>query len=127
MPPKKTASKSKLTQIDISQPPKKPLTSYFLFAATVRDDIRKANPEMKMTAVSKEIGAQWKEVSESEKAKFVTLSENQRTKYTKEVEAFVAAGGDLKTAKAKKPAASRKRRGPANGEEEAAASADSSE
>lgn len=100
MAPAKTAK----AKVDLSQPPKRGQTPYFLYAATVRQEIVKANPGIKVTEVAKLIGQKWKEVDAKEKEKFAKLAAKDKERYEKEKEAFVKAGGDLKAKPAKKAA-----------------------
>lgn len=102
MAPAKTATKSK---VDISVPPKRNQSAYFLYAAAVRADIVKANPGIKVTEVAKLLGQQWKEVDAKEKEKYTKLAAKDKERYEKEKDAFVKAGGDLKAKPAKKSAA----------------------
>jgi len=48
--------------------PKRALSSYMLFAAATRADIRKANPEMGTTEVARALGAAWRALSDEDKA-----------------------------------------------------------
>ena len=51
------------------------LNAYMIYGKEVRQTIRDKNPDMKMTEISKEIGAMWKELSDEEKAKYENLAE----------------------------------------------------
>ena len=57
---------------------KKPPNSYLLFSSAVRGLVKAANPDMKLTDVSKEIGKQWTEEKEANTETY--------QKYTKEAE-----------------------------------------
>merc|ERR1712228_601384 len=47
--------------------PKRPISAYFLYAMDVREEFKSNNPDLKMTALTKLIAAQWK--TEDDKAK----------------------------------------------------------
>jgi len=72
------SSRSKKGKPKDSNAPKKPLTSFFLFAAQERPKVKAANPEKSTTEVAKAIGVKWAAMSEDEKSPFV--SEAKRTK-----------------------------------------------
>ena len=51
--------------------PKRPLSAYFRFVAKVRPDLKKNNPDCKMTGISKLAAAQWHKLSEAKKKPFL--------------------------------------------------------
>merc|ERR1712080_787249 len=51
--------------------PKRPPSSYFLFADEKRPSVREAHPELSVTEQAKMLGKMWKEISEEEKKKYV--------------------------------------------------------
>ena len=61
-----------LSQKTIEKAPKekKPLSGYMLFAKEKRPDIIKKSPELTFGEVGKALGAAWKALSETEKAKY---------------------------------------------------------
>ena len=63
--------------------------------------------DMKVTQIMKLVGAAWQELDEGEKAKYHKLSEEDKTRYEEEKDAFLAAGGDA-DALTKKPRKSKK-------------------
>merc|ERR1712154_422631 len=50
--------------------PKRPLTSYFLYAKAVREKTKQEFPEMAITDIAKEISKKWKVLTEDEKQPF---------------------------------------------------------
>merc|ERR1712244_114733 len=50
--------------------PKRPLTSYFLYAKAVREKTKQEFPEMAITDIAKEISMKWKVLTEDEKQPF---------------------------------------------------------
>lgn len=74
--------------------PKAALSAYFLFANDKRDAIKTANPTFKIGDIGKEVGNLWKSVSEAEKARYNELAAADKKRFEKEMEAFLAAGGE---------------------------------
>mmetsp|Transcript_45436 Transcript_45436/g.40732 ORF Transcript_45436/g.40732 Transcript_45436/m.40732 type:complete len:191 (+) Transcript_45436:137-709(+) len=64
--------------------PKRPMTAYFLFAASKRDGYKKENPEMKLGEVSKAIGTEWKALDDDDKEEFVSQAGKLMKKYKTE-------------------------------------------
>merc|ERR1711861_7520 len=50
--------------------PKKPLTPFFLFSQEKREEVSKANPEMKLAQIGKKMGELWRGLSDEEKAPY---------------------------------------------------------
>merc|ERR1719204_353787 len=63
--------------------PKRPTSAYMLYAASVRKEILRANPDMEVSAVMKEQGVWWKALSEAERAPWVKKAEAAKAKYAK--------------------------------------------
>jgi hypothetical protein len=61
--------------------PKKPLSAYFLYADTRRAAIREANPELKVSEIAKQIGAEWKNLPEAQKQPFQARAEKLKQEY----------------------------------------------
>jgi high mobility group protein B3 len=74
--------------------PKRPLQSYMLFSGDVRADVRAANPDVKITEISKLIGEQWKILPEKQKAKYA--ERYQKAKQVYDVELAVYNGGSAR-------------------------------
>jgi len=68
--------------------PKKALSAYLLYANSARDDVRAANPKMKMTEISKVIGAQWKALSEEEQKRWKGVAAKKKEEYQIAVEKY---------------------------------------
>lgn len=47
--------------------PKRPMTPFFMYSQEFREEVRKENPDVKNTDVSKILSEQWKELSDAEK------------------------------------------------------------
>ena len=68
--------------------PKKPLTSYFLFAKDVRPEIMKNNPTAKITEIATLIGAEWKKLSDDDKKKYTQKADEAKAEYIKAKTAY---------------------------------------
>ena len=64
---KKPATKAAIKKEEY---PKKPLNAFMVWSKERRRTISKANPELHNSKISKMLGAEWKEMSEKEKAPF---------------------------------------------------------
>ena len=67
--------------------PKRPPTAFFLFSADHRAQVKKENPEMKVTEVSKKLGEMWRGMAEDEKKPYL----DEARKRMEEYKALVAA------------------------------------
>jgi len=68
--------------------PKKPLSGYMLYTASIREEIVNDNPDLKMTELSKIFGMQWRTLSSDEKEPFMDQAVENKEKYTKEMEEY---------------------------------------
>merc|ERR1712070_436563 len=72
--------------------PKRPMSAYFLYASQFREQ----NPGVKkVTEVIKQATAQWKTLSDTQKAPFVKQAESAKAKYVKDMEQYKASGKEL--------------------------------
>merc|ERR1739848_233592 len=78
------------------------LTAYFIFMKERRPAVVEANPDLKLTQISKVLGAEWKELDEGEKADYREKAAEDKLRYAEEVEAFKAAGGNMEKKQRKK-------------------------
>jgi hypothetical protein len=63
--------------------PKRPSTSFFIFANQVRSEVRADNPEASIGEIGKILGQQWGNLSEDQKAKYQAKNEKAKAKYQK--------------------------------------------
>ncbi|KAI8822062.1 high mobility group box domain-containing protein [Fimicolochytrium jonesii] len=68
--------------------PKKPLNSYFLYAAERRAEIVAAGEELSIGEMAKKIGAEWRAMGGAEKAPFLEEEKRSLAVYTKEIAAY---------------------------------------
>ena len=79
-----------------SDQPKGARTGYIFFSMAARPTISQANPDMKLTEVSKVLGEQWKCLDDKQKAKYSKMAEEDKIRYKEELEAFIQSGGEIK-------------------------------
>ena len=68
--------------------PKRNLSSYMLFSASIRDEVTKANPGLDMGAMSKLIGEKWATAGEEVKAEFQKKAEADKDRYQQEMDDY---------------------------------------
>eukprot|EP01114_Cavostelium_apophysatum_P016757 TRINITY_DN482_c0_g1_i1.p1 TRINITY_DN482_c0_g1~~TRINITY_DN482_c0_g1_i1.p1 ORF type:complete len:341 (+),score=135.48 TRINITY_DN482_c0_g1_i1:124-1146(+) len=64
-------------------PPKKPLTSFLIYANEQRAAVQAANPKLTMPEVGKALGEKWRTLSENEKAKYNKIAEKAQEEFRK--------------------------------------------
>eukprot|EP00578_Thalassiosira_sp_NH16_P002941 CAMPEP_0181137534 /NCGR_PEP_ID=MMETSP1071-20121207/33756_1 /TAXON_ID=35127 /ORGANISM="Thalassiosira sp., Strain NH16" /LENGTH=835 /DNA_ID=CAMNT_0023224293 /DNA_START=149 /DNA_END=2656 /DNA_ORIENTATION=+ len=65
--------------------PKRPMNAYMLYSNSIRAKIREDNPELTMGGIAKEIGARYKNISESQKAMWQAKAEEAKEVYKKQM------------------------------------------
>lgn len=68
--------------------PKRARSSYMLFSNQIRADVMKENPNLEMGQVSKILGSRWKSSSDTVKEEFKQLAEQDKERYTKEMDVY---------------------------------------
>merc|ERR1712129_266434 len=68
--------------------PKGAQTGYFLFTASRRAALTAENPAMKITQIAKLMGAEWKELSDDDKAPFMAAAAKAKTASAAKMEAY---------------------------------------
>ena len=66
--------------------PKRPLSAYLCYAQEKRIEIKKENPELKMTEITKLLGTAWK--AEEDKTKWKAMAAEKRKVYDAEMEVY---------------------------------------
>jgi len=77
------AKKEKPDGYEAFQPPKRALTAYMIFSNKIRPELMKANPELKITEVSKHIAEKWKALADGDKAALQKQAEALKVAYDK--------------------------------------------
>ena len=89
--PKAKASKKKATKKKKDpNAPKRPLSSYMIFAGETRASIVAENPGASIGEVGKALGAKWKAFSAEEKAPFEAKARDAKVKYEEAMKAYKA-------------------------------------
>ncbi|KAJ9443047.1 Non-histone chromosomal protein 6 [Diplonema papillatum] len=82
------AGRGRVTRKVYPNAPKVPLTAYFHFLAAVRRETTQANPGVSVAALSKIMGALWRECSEDDKKKYAALAKQDKERYAQELEEY---------------------------------------
>ena len=61
--------------------PKRPKSGYIFYCMDKRGEIKEAHPDMKATEITKELGKQWKALSNKKMAKYNTMAEEDKKEY----------------------------------------------
>merc|ERR1712048_1420510 len=75
--------------------PKRPLTSYFLYAKDVRAATKEEFPTKPITEIAKEISKKWKLLTEEEKRPFEDESKKLKEQYKKDMEEYNGSDAQL--------------------------------
>lgn len=87
--------------------PKKPMSSFFLFSADMREKYKKTHPDLKFGDTAKKVAEEWKKADEKTKEKYEKKAKEDRERYEKEKAAMddkTAASSEAGGSKAKKGA-----------------------
>lgn len=67
--------------------PKRPQTAYFLYTNDRRADLKAEHPDWKVSDIAKHLGAEWKNLTDAQKAPYVAsaakLKEKVRVRWTR--------------------------------------------
>ncbi|UYV65012.1 hypothetical protein LAZ67_3002816 [Cordylochernes scorpioides] len=74
-----------------SNRPKRPPSAYFLYLNEIREQIKKDNPGIRITEITKKAGEMWKNVRD--KTKWEEEAKKKKAEYTKAMEDYTAQGG----------------------------------
>lgn len=68
--------------------PKRALSAFFYYANEERPKVRSLNPDFSVGEVAKELGRQWNELTETEKAPYEKQAEEDRARYDREMQVY---------------------------------------
>merc|ERR1719204_2394698 len=68
--------------------PKRPQSAYFFFTASRRAELSAAHPDKKITEIAKLMGAEWKALSEDDRAPFAAQAAKAKAAYAPKMEAY---------------------------------------
>jgi len=95
MPPRGGKRKSKKSKK--KKDPKKPkraMSSFMFFANDKRNEVRAANPDLKITEVGKKLGEMWKSLIDSDKKKYEEQAAQDKERYSKAMEGYTPPSDD---------------------------------
>lgn len=69
---------------DRKEGPKRPKSAYIFFTQERRLSLKTERPELGLTDASKVLGAEWKELTDAGKQRFVDMASQDRTRYSRE-------------------------------------------
>jgi len=69
--------------------PKRPQSSFFLYSNAMRDSVKESNPDASFGQIAKILSAQFKEISESERAEWDRKASLDRERYQREMVDYV--------------------------------------
>ena len=78
--PASKSKKGKKEKADNGKP-KRPRTAYLLFAEDCRSKLKKTQPDLGFTDVSKVVSSEWKELPENKKQQYVRNAEKEQEKH----------------------------------------------
>ena len=103
--------------------PKRPLSGYMIWLGSVREQIKKENPDFKVTDIAKKGGEMWRNMKD--KSEWETKAGLVKKQYESDMKDFERNGGD-KNAGTKKRGKAPAKRAPAKKSKKAADSEDGS-
>jgi len=68
--------------------PKRAMSSFMFFANDRRNDIKSANPELKVTEIGKKLGEIWQSFGPEEKKKYEDMAAKDSERYQKQIENY---------------------------------------
>ena len=80
--------KQKLKKIIDPKKPKRAKSSYLYFCDSIRDNIKKESPNIKIGDLMKKIGVLWKDLSKEKRGKFEDMHAKDKERYEDEMEAY---------------------------------------
>jgi len=79
--------------------PKKPKSAYTYFGEATRAELTSSNPGIRIEALSKLIGEEWRKLSDEQKAPYVAQAEADQERYKTEMDGYTPSGEAARTAK----------------------------
>jgi hypothetical protein len=87
--PKKNSKVVVQKKLKDKNAPKRPASSYMFYSNAERSRVRAENPKMKLTEISKILGAGWKQLDEKGRKPYVKLAEKDKKRYETEMKTYV--------------------------------------
>lgn len=92
---KKLKKEKKDSRLKDPNASKKPSSSYMFFCKEKRAGFKSQNPEMKQPELSKLMGAEWRQLSEKKKNKYILKADNDKLRYLDEMKTYERPSDDL--------------------------------
>lgn len=89
------------TKSDKPAPPKRPLTAFFLYKEALFPQVKKENPDSKVTELTKIISQKWNKIEAEEKTIYEKKHEEAKLKYEKAVSEYEKEHGPIEKKKRK--------------------------
>ena len=70
--------------------PKRPTTAFFFFTADIRQEVKEANPDLKVSDLAKIHGEKWRNLSDEGRQKYLEMNVADKERYNKEMEVWGA-------------------------------------
>jgi hypothetical protein len=97
-------TKAKRQRKEKTDGPKRPMSAYLYFCKAKRAEVKEANPDMKATEITSELGLMWKEIKETEEVEqYNLLAKADKERYAAEVGEEPKEAKEKKTRKKKNP------------------------
>ena len=80
--------KQKLKKLSDPSKPKRPKSAYLYFCDAKREKVKEENPNIKIGAMMKKLGALWKKATVDEKTKFNEMHKKDKDRYEDEMEEY---------------------------------------
>lgn len=84
---------------DKPQPPKRPLSAFFLFRQDKYKDVTSANPDKKVGDITKIIAEEWNKLSDERKKQYQAHYTTSKVKYDQELKEYVNKYGKVEKKK----------------------------
>ncbi|PIK46035.1 putative high mobility group protein 20A [Apostichopus japonicus] len=68
--------------------PRAPITGYVRFLNERRDTVRSENPDMTFAEITRKLGKEWSQLSQSDKQKYLDEAERDKERYAKELDGY---------------------------------------
>lgn len=82
--------------------PRKWKSSYIFFCSDKRESVKKSNPDLSATEMTKKLGEMWRSLSDEKKKKYEEMSKKDKVRYESEMESYVPPEGVTVEKKKKK-------------------------
>eukprot|EP01017_Pseudomicrothorax_dubius_P013636 TRINITY_DN1607_c0_g3_i3.p1 TRINITY_DN1607_c0_g3~~TRINITY_DN1607_c0_g3_i3.p1 ORF type:complete len:126 (-),score=54.77 TRINITY_DN1607_c0_g3_i3:120-497(-) len=83
-------------------PPKRPMSTFFHYKKDILDDVKKSNPDKKITELTKIVSVMWKKIDDETKRKYEKLAEKNKEDYEAAKRSYEDEHGKIEKKKRKK-------------------------